>query len=140
MFALASVSFYLSLTLNFSSYSQHFVLSCIPPSQLAYSIGIVVAWPLTTYSCFPRYCFLVVVVNLQVQQYKHERECNAIIAQTREDKISRLESLMDGILPTEDFMDEEFISLTNEHKVSPIWFAYLFHYHFNKYLYVVFFP
>ncbi|OAY69167.1 Kinesin-like protein KIN12B [Ananas comosus] len=56
-------------------------------------------------------------LNRLVQQYKHERECNAIIAQTREDKISRLESLMDGILPTEDFMDEEFISLTNEHKL-----------------------
>lgn len=53
----------------------------------------------------------------QVQQYKHERECNSIIAQTREDKILRLESLMDGILPTEDFMEEELVSLTHEHKV-----------------------
>ena len=57
---------------------------------------------------------------MQVQQYKHERECSAIIAQTREDKISRLESLMDGILPTEDFMEEEFVSLMNEHKVFQV--------------------
>lgn len=55
--------------------------------------------------------------HFQVQQYKHERECNSIIAQTREDKILRLESLMDGILPTEDFMEEELVSLTHEHKV-----------------------
>lgn len=54
---------------------------------------------------------------MQIQQYKHERECNAIIAETREDKISRLESLMDGILPTEEYMGEEFVSLKNEHKV-----------------------
>ncbi|KAK4483353.1 hypothetical protein RD792_010539 [Penstemon davidsonii] len=52
-----------------------------------------------------------------VQQYKHERECNAIISQTREDKITRLESLMDGILPTEDFMEGELLSLTHEHKI-----------------------
>lgn len=58
------------------------------------------------------------VLLIQVQQYKHERECNAIISQTREDKISRLESLMDGILPTEDFMEDELMSLTHEHKVN----------------------
>lgn len=53
-----------------------------------------------------------------MQQYKHERECNAIIAQTREDKILRLESLMDGVLPTEEFMEEELVVLTHEHKVE----------------------
>jgi kinesin family protein 15 len=52
-----------------------------------------------------------------VLQYKHERECNAIISQTREDKILRLESLMDGVLPTEEFMDEELLSLTHGYKV-----------------------
>ncbi|KAL5571887.1 hypothetical protein UlMin_021484, partial [Ulmus minor] len=52
-----------------------------------------------------------------VQQYKHERECDSIIAKTREDKILRLESLMDGILPTEDFMEEELVSLRHEHKL-----------------------
>lgn len=52
-----------------------------------------------------------------MQQYKHERECNSIISQTREDKILCLESLMDGVLPTEEFMDEEFASLMHEHKV-----------------------
>ncbi|KAL3507190.1 hypothetical protein ACH5RR_032572 [Cinchona calisaya] len=56
-------------------------------------------------------------LNRLVQQYKHERECNAIISQTREDKIFRLESLMDGVLPTEEFMENEFLSLTQEHKL-----------------------
>ena len=67
--------------------------------------------------------------HLQVQQYKHEREWNSIIAQTREDKILRLESLMDGILPTEDFMEEELASLRHEHKVlvlSNVFFFSLF--------------
>ncbi|KAK3143066.1 hypothetical protein QOZ80_4BG0357660 [Eleusine coracana subsp. coracana] len=56
-------------------------------------------------------------LNRLVQQYKHERECNAVIAQTREAKIARLESLMDGTLPTDEFMTEEYISLMNEHKI-----------------------
>ncbi|KAK4585605.1 hypothetical protein RGQ29_023027 [Quercus rubra] len=59
----------------------------------------------------------IVQLNRLVQQYKHERECNAIIAQTREDKILRLENLMDGVLPTEEFMEEELASLTHEHKI-----------------------
>ena len=50
-------------------------------------------------------------------QYKHERECNAIISQLREDKIIRLENLMDGVLPSEDFMEEELVSLRKEHEV-----------------------
>lgn len=50
-----------------------------------------------------------------VQQYKHERECMSIIEQTREDKICRLEGLMDGVIPTEEFMEDEFLSLRNEH-------------------------
>ncbi|XP_024019749.1 kinesin-like protein KIN-12B [Morus notabilis] len=59
----------------------------------------------------------IVQLNRLVQQYKHERECNSIIAQTREDKILRLESLMDGILPTEDFMEEELVLLKHEHEL-----------------------
>ncbi|KAJ1426704.1 P-loop containing nucleoside triphosphate hydrolase, partial [Sesbania bispinosa] len=59
----------------------------------------------------------IMQLNRLVQQYKHERECNAIIAQTREDKILRLESLMDGVLPTEEYMDEELVALTHEHKL-----------------------
>ncbi|KAI3470080.1 hypothetical protein Pfo_026743 [Paulownia fortunei] len=59
----------------------------------------------------------IMQLNRLIQQYKHERECNAIIGQTREDKIARLESLMDGILPTEEFMEEELLSLTHEHKI-----------------------
>ncbi|CAN4104576.1 unnamed protein product [Withania somnifera] len=52
-----------------------------------------------------------------IQQYKHERECNAIISQTREDKIIRLESYMDGILPKEEFMEDELLALIHEHKL-----------------------
>jgi hypothetical protein len=57
------------------------------------------------------------ITFVQIRQYRHERECNSIIQQSREDKISRLEALMDGVIPTEDFMEEEFASLMNEHKV-----------------------
>ncbi|VFQ92301.1 unnamed protein product [Cuscuta campestris] len=56
-------------------------------------------------------------LNRLIQQYKHERECNAVISQTREDKIARLESLMDGILTTEDFVEDEVLSLTHENKI-----------------------
>ncbi|XP_009627869.1 kinesin-like protein KIN-12B [Nicotiana tomentosiformis] len=59
----------------------------------------------------------IMQLNRLIQQYKHERECNAIIGQTREDKIVRLESLMDGILPTDEFMEDELLSLTHEHKL-----------------------
>ncbi|KAI4369777.1 hypothetical protein MLD38_018182 [Melastoma candidum] len=56
-------------------------------------------------------------LNRLVQQYKHERECNAVIAQIKEDKICRMESLMDGVLPTEEFMGEEYASLSHEHQL-----------------------
>ncbi|KAI3738821.1 hypothetical protein L2E82_29005 [Cichorium intybus] len=56
-------------------------------------------------------------LNRLLQQYKHERECNLIIGQIREDKIARLESLMDGILSVEEFKDDELVSLTNENKI-----------------------
>ncbi|GAB2295661.1 Belongs to the TRAFAC class myosin-kinesin ATPase super [Dionaea muscipula] len=59
----------------------------------------------------------IMQLNRLVQQYKHERECNAIIGQIREDKIIRLENLMDGVLPTEDFLEEELISLRQEHEL-----------------------
>ncbi|KAL8481040.1 hypothetical protein ACS0TY_026994 [Phlomoides rotata] len=59
----------------------------------------------------------IMQLNRLIQQYKHERECNAIIGQTREDKIARLESLMDGVLPTAEFMEEELLSLNHEHKI-----------------------
>ncbi|CAL5413959.1 unnamed protein product [Camellia sinensis] len=59
----------------------------------------------------------IMQLNRLVQQYKHERECNAIIGRTRDDKIVCLESLMDGILPTEEFMEDELVSLTNEHNL-----------------------
>lgn len=56
-------------------------------------------------------------LNRLVQQYKHERECNAVIAQAMEGKIARLESLMDGTLPTDEFVHEDYLSLMNEHKI-----------------------
>ncbi|CAL5391925.1 unnamed protein product [Camellia sinensis] len=59
----------------------------------------------------------IMQLNRLVQQYKHERECNEIIGQTREDKIVRLESLMDGILTTEEFREDELVSLKIEHEL-----------------------
>ncbi|RHN42518.1 putative plus-end-directed kinesin ATPase [Medicago truncatula] len=59
----------------------------------------------------------IMQLNHLLQQYKHERECNAVIGQTREGKIQRLQSLMDGVLPTEEFMSEELVSLTHEHEL-----------------------
>ncbi|XP_019431563.1 PREDICTED: kinesin-like protein KIN-12B [Lupinus angustifolius] len=59
----------------------------------------------------------IMLLNRLVQQYKHERECNAIIAQKRDDKFCHLESLIDGVLPTEEFLDEELVSLTHEHNL-----------------------
>ncbi|XP_047322469.1 kinesin-like protein KIN-12B [Impatiens glandulifera] len=59
----------------------------------------------------------IIHLNRLLQQYKHERECNAVIGQTREDKIVRLERLMDGILTAEEFKNEELVSLANEHKL-----------------------
>ncbi|KAK4761153.1 hypothetical protein SAY87_006046 [Trapa incisa] len=59
----------------------------------------------------------IMQLNRLVQQYKHERECNAIIAQTREDKILRLEGLMDGVLSPEELMHEEFESLAQEYNI-----------------------
>ncbi|GKC15811.1 kinesin-like protein KIN-12B [Tanacetum coccineum] len=52
-----------------------------------------------------------------LQQYNHERECNLIIGQIRDDKILRLESLMDGILSAEEFKDEELASLKIENMI-----------------------
>ncbi|PKU76155.1 Kinesin-like protein KIN12B [Dendrobium catenatum] len=56
-------------------------------------------------------------LNRLVQQYKHERGCIEIIEQAHEDKISRLEGLMDGVMPTEEFMEKEFLSLKNEYMI-----------------------
>ncbi|XP_010314743.2 kinesin-like protein KIN-12B [Solanum lycopersicum] len=61
--------------------------------------------------------FEITQLNRLIQQYKHERECNAIISQTREDKIIRLESYMDGILPKEEFMEDELLALIHENKL-----------------------
>lgn len=36
---------------------------------------------------------------------------------------------MDGVIPTEEFMEEEFFSLRNEHMVSKIVLAYLYYFH-----------
>ena len=60
---------------------------------------------------------LTTFILSQVQQYQHERECNSIIGQLQEDKIARLESLMEGGLSAEDFVNEELISLADNNKV-----------------------
>lgn len=52
-----------------------------------------------------------------MQQYKHERECSSIIGQLQEDKIARLENLMDGVLSAEEFVNEELMSLADKHEV-----------------------
>ena len=57
------------------------------------------------------------VFSSQVCQYKLERECNAVLQQSREEKIARMESLMDGVLPSEEFQKEEWAALKLEHKV-----------------------
>ncbi|TKY59924.1 Kinesin protein KIN12A [Spatholobus suberectus] len=59
----------------------------------------------------------IMQLNCLLQKYRHERECNAIITQIREDKILRFQSLMDGVLSTKEFMDEELASLTHENKL-----------------------
>ncbi|CAH1452916.1 unnamed protein product [Lactuca virosa] len=59
----------------------------------------------------------IIQLNRLVQQYKHERECNSIIGQLQEDKITRLENLMDGVLSAEEFVNEELTSLANEHQI-----------------------
>jgi hypothetical protein len=57
---------------------------------------------------------------MQVRQYKHERECNSIIQQAREEKISRLEALVDGAISSEEFLKDELSLLAFEHKVCCI--------------------
>lgn len=52
-----------------------------------------------------------------VRQYKVERECNAIIQQSREEKIARMESLVDGVLPKEDYYTDELAALQLEYKM-----------------------
>ncbi|KAG6547673.1 hypothetical protein Mapa_011122 [Marchantia paleacea] len=56
-------------------------------------------------------------LNRLVRQYKHERECNAILHQTREEKIARLESLMESVIPTDEYLNEEWSALLLEHKL-----------------------
>ncbi|KAL8217308.1 hypothetical protein R6Q57_024145 [Mikania cordata] len=59
----------------------------------------------------------IMQLNRLVQQFKHERECNSIIGQLQEDKIIRLENLMDGVLSAGEFVDEESRSLANKHEI-----------------------
>uniref|UniRef100_A0A7I4FWL6 Kinesin motor domain-containing protein n=1 Tax=Physcomitrium patens TaxID=3218 RepID=A0A7I4FWL6_PHYPA len=56
-------------------------------------------------------------LNRLMRQYKHERECNSILQQSRQEKIVRLESLMSGVLPRESFLNEEWAALLKEHKI-----------------------
>ena len=72
------------------------------------------------------FTLLTTFITSQVQQYKHERECNSIIGQLQEDKIARLENLMDGVLSSEDYVNEEVTSLANENMVKHSTFGQLF--------------
>ncbi|CAM6105350.1 unnamed protein product [Calypogeia fissa] len=56
-------------------------------------------------------------LNRLVRQYKHERECNAILHQSREEKIARLESLMDNVIPVDTYLNEEWSALLLEYKM-----------------------
>ncbi|KAL5053889.1 hypothetical protein RYX36_034571 [Vicia faba] len=56
-------------------------------------------------------------LNCLLEQYKHERECNAITGQAREGKTQRLQSHMDGVLPTDEFMNEDLVSHAREHEL-----------------------
>lgn len=56
-------------------------------------------------------------LNRLVRQYKHERECNSIIQQAREEKISRLEALVDGTISSEEYLKDELALLAFEHKI-----------------------
>lgn len=56
-------------------------------------------------------------LNRLVRQYKHERECNSIIQQAREEKISRLEALVDGTISSEEYLKDELALLAFEHKL-----------------------
>ncbi|TYK23655.1 kinesin-like protein KIN12B [Cucumis melo var. makuwa] len=89
--------------------------------QVPKAVEKVLAGAIRREMALEEYCnkqaFDISQLNRLVQQYKHERECNAVLGQAREDKILRLESLMDGVLPTEEFMEEELLSLTHEHKI-----------------------
>ncbi|OIW14678.1 hypothetical protein TanjilG_33020 [Lupinus angustifolius] len=92
-----------------------------PKKQVLKAVEKVLAGSIRREMALEEFCakqtYEIMQLNRLVQQYKHEKECNAIIAKTKEDKILRLESLMDGVLPTEDFMDEELVALTHEHKL-----------------------
>ncbi len=56
----------------------------------------------------------------QVRQYKNERECNAVIQQSREEKIARMERLVDGVLPAHEFRLEEWLALQLEFEVHVV--------------------
>ncbi|MED6208100.1 TRAFAC class myosin-kinesin ATPase superfamily [Stylosanthes scabra] len=93
----------------------------MPKKQVLKAVEKVLAGSIRREMALEEFCakqnYEIMQLNRLVQQYKHERECNAIVAKTREDKILRLESLMDGVLPSEDFMDEEHVALAHEHKL-----------------------
>ncbi|KAI5411760.1 hypothetical protein KIW84_056724 [Lathyrus oleraceus] len=53
-------------------------------------------------------------LNCLLEQYKHETECNAITGQTREGKMQHHQSLMDGVLLTDEFMNGDLVSHEHE--------------------------
>ncbi|KAK7400039.1 hypothetical protein VNO78_11238 [Psophocarpus tetragonolobus] len=59
----------------------------------------------------------IMQLNCLLQKYRQEKECDATITQIREDKILRLQSLVDGVLSAKEFVDEELMSLALENKL-----------------------
>ncbi|KAJ6758886.1 KINESIN-LIKE PROTEIN KIN-12B [Salix koriyanagi] len=86
-----------------------------PKTQVPKAVEKVLAGAIRREMALEEFCakqaYEIMQLNRLVQQCKHERECNSIIGQTREDEILRVESLMDGILSTKDFMEEELAAL-----------------------------
>ncbi|GBG71609.1 hypothetical protein CBR_g9025 [Chara braunii] len=56
-------------------------------------------------------------LNRLVRQYKHERECNQVLMQAREDKIRRLEEVCEGVISPDTFAGQEFSALVYEQKI-----------------------
>ncbi|KAB5514762.1 hypothetical protein DKX38_028668 [Salix brachista] len=81
-----------------------------PKTQVPKAVEKVLAGAIRREMALEEFCakqaYEIMQLNRLVQQCKHERECNSIIGQTREDKILRLESLMDDLGEREVLLEE----------------------------------
>ncbi|KAL2343485.1 hypothetical protein Fmac_004770 [Flemingia macrophylla] len=92
-----------------------------PKKQILKAVEKVLAGSIRREMALEEFCakqtYEIMQLNCLLQKYRHERECNNIITQIREDKILRLQNLMDGVLSTKEFMDEELVCLAHENKL-----------------------